>query len=512
MGLPVRVCHVISPLWRFLRRKQGKGAMQNRAADGIHAGPNQSERSAVLDRLVKDVALVVPGRVISVLTADPATGSFCCLVGGEHRTMSPGQGDRIVERLRAGEPWVHAESAAGRTGGKGGANLEAFFPLFVRGELEHVLLVAGEVVGDGDVRLISAYCRQTALVLETLAMQARLDQKIQRLSTLVRLVDDLSIEQNYRNLLQTVLDQSTELLLAEQGSIMLVEKETNQLLVEASKGAAHEQDRQVRVPRGVGISGQVAASGNPILVEDIEHDPRIGRKNKDRYKSRSFVSVPLKIGQQVVGVMNFNDKRTGEQFDDVDLSLAETCASHAAVVLDRKQIYEQTAKLTRQATIDDLTGLFNRASILGRLREEMARSERHGKLMSIVLLDIDGFKTINDRSGHAGGDLVLRRLAEVMTSAVRTIDIVGRYGGDEFLIILPETDTYFAAHMSERVLRDIETAHIFGEDNGGGNKVTVSMGIATFPSHGTSAEVLVEHADEALYRAKSGGKNRVVVY
>jgi diguanylate cyclase (GGDEF)-like protein len=134
-------------------------------------------------------------------------------------------------------------------------------------------------------------------------------------------------------------------------------------------------------------------------------------------------------------------------------------------------------------------------------------------MMSLVMLDIDGFKTINDQFGHARGDLVLRRIAEVMTSTVRSIDIVGRYGGDEFLIILPETDTFFAAHMSERVRSNIEKAYISRETTDRiVNKVTSSIGIATFPSHGTSPEVLIANADEALYRAKAGGKNQVVVY
>jgi diguanylate cyclase (GGDEF)-like protein len=275
----------------------------------------------------------------------------------------------------------------------------------------------------------------------------------------------------------------------------------------------NEPAREIRIPKGVGIAGKVAEMGEPILVENIEDDPRIGKKNQSKYKTSSFVSVPLKIGNRVVGVMNFTDKATGALFDDVDLRFAQTCASHAAFVLDRREMCEETEKLKQQATTDTLTGLLNRGHVLSRIREELLRSDRYAKTMSLVMLDLDGFKNINDRFGHAAGDRVLRIVSEVMLKAVRSIDIVGRYGGDEFIIILPETDTYFAAHMAERLRSDIAKADISRSlSDRMAQKITASIGIATFPLHGTSPDVLIEHADEALYRAKAGGRDRVVVY
>jgi diguanylate cyclase (GGDEF)-like protein len=466
-------------------------------------------RGGQFRKLMEDLAAAIPGRAFLVLSQDHATGSFRALPSVR---LTEGFGARYLDRddpgvasLRSGREWVSREQARG--------DMDALFPIFVRGEIEHVLLVKGGSPSAVDFRLIAAYCREAGLVLETTEMQETLERKIDRLASLVSLVDDLSVEQNYRNLLRTVLDRSAELLLAEQGSIMLIEKETDLLLLEALKGRLMQDDSRVRVPLGEGIAGRVAAMGEPILVDDIESDPRVARKNEGKYRSPSFVSVPLKIGRRVVGVMNFNDKQTGERFDSMDLRLAQTCASHAAVVLDRREVYERTAELTRQATTDDLTGLMNRACFLGRMKEELARSERYGKMMSLVMLDIDGFKHINDSAGHAGGDSVLRKVAEIMLDAVRSIDLVGRYGGDEFVIALPETDAFFAMHMAERVRADIAKAEIeAGASDGTANRVTVSMGMATYPLHGRSPGVLLEHADEALYRAKAKGRNRIVVY
>ena len=479
-----------------------------------HMGNND-----VFMKLEEDLAAAVPEHTIAVLSRDQRTGSYQGPTG-EQQGSVPGMDflesvDPVIKRLHAGEewvPWTNGHCSLPNTEGRGPA-AAVVFPVAVHGQIDHVLVISGGTLSPGDIRLIGGYCRQTALALETLDLQASLKRKIERLASLVGMADDVATEQSYRNLLQTVLDRSAELLLAEQGSIMLIEKETEALLLEASKGLLKEPAQRVRVPKGVGIAGMVADRGEPILVEDIEHDPRIGTKNQAKYKTSSFVSVPLKIGNRVVGVMNFTDKATGEYFDDVDLRFAQTCASHAAVVLDHREMSEETERLKQQATTDALTGLLNRGCIMSRLREELSRSDRYAKTMSLVMLDIDGFKNINDQFGHTTGDRVLKRISEVMENAVRSIDIVGRYGGDEFVIILPETDTYFAAHMAERVRFDIAKTDMSRDiSDRMVNKITASIGIATFPLHGISTEVLVDHADEALYRAKAGGRDRVVVY
>jgi diguanylate cyclase (GGDEF)-like protein len=470
----------------------------------------------VLNKFAEDLSAAVPAYTILVLTRDPQTGSYH-VSAEDQRNKGPRQyfldgTDPVIRRLLAGEAWVQwtnpdcsaidAEVAT------------AFiFPIAMQGLIDRAIVVSGGNLSESDIRLIGGYCRQTALALETIDMQASVKRKIERLASLVGMSDDLSGGQSYRNLLQTVLRRSAELLLAEQSSIMLIEKETDVLLLEASRGVLNEPAQRIRIPKGFGIAGKVAEMGEPILVENIENDLRIGKKNQAKYKTSSFVSVPLKIGSRVVGVMNFTDKATGELFDDVDLQFAQTCASHAAFVLDHREMSEETEKLKQQATTDHLTGLLNRGRIMSRLREELSRSDRYTKAMSLVMLDLDGFKNINDHFGHGAGDRVLRIMSEVMMKAVRSIDIVGRYGGDEFIIILPETDTYFAAYTAERVRADIAKTNISLEISDRiVNTITASIGIASFPQHGRSMEVLMEHVDEALYRAKAGGRNRVVVY
>ena len=473
------------------------------------------DKQSVLETLANGLSAAVSAHTITILARDRHTGRYRGPVTGAKSGIHAGvllEGDDpAIERLLAGEQW--AVRSPGGYARDDAAPVTAVFPVSVRDSLDHLVMITGGPLSEADAGIVTAYCNQAALAIETMAMQEDLDRKIERLSSLVRLADDFSVGRDYRNLLQKIMERSAELLRAEQCSIMLIERETNELLVEASKGAFGAVPKRARVPKGEGIAGWVAEQGEPVLVADIEHDPRIGKKSRTRYKTASFVSVPLKIDNKVVGVMNFTDKATGELFDDEDLQIARTCASQAAVVLDRKEMTEQAERLRKEAMIDHLTGLLNRGNVLHRLQEELARSNRYEKTMSLILVDVDRFKHINDQCGHPAGDHVLRRIAELMKNAVRSADIIGRYGGDEFMVILPETDAFYAAHLADRVREDIAAADLARAAFGSSAvRITVSIGIATFPYHGTSAEVLVEHADEALYRAKAGGRDRVVVY
>jgi diguanylate cyclase (GGDEF)-like protein len=270
---------------------------------------------------------------------------------------------------------------------------------------------------------------------------------------------------------------------------------------------------KIWVRKGVGIAGKVAEFGEPLLVANIEDDPRIGKKSRSRYKTSSFVSVPLKIRERVIGVLSLTDKTTGAAFDEVDLQLAQAFASHAAVVLERKEFREQMEKLKELSITDHLTGLLNRRYWHDRLEEEIARSQRFNRQLSVLMVNLDGFKQYNDTFGHLAGDRILEAIAVVIMNSVRSIDIVARYGGDEFTIILPETGISMAVVIGERLRSDIaKTALPVTQGGKSEHTITASIGIACYPEHDTTANSLFDRADSALYRAKTKGKNRIEVY
>jgi diguanylate cyclase (GGDEF)-like protein len=201
-------------------------------------------------------------------------------------------------------------------------------------------------------------------------------------------------------------------------------------------------------------------------------------------------------------------RRDRDDFQSDEIEVLMTFAHFSAGALDNAELHARTAAL---AATDALTGLFNRRVFDVRLAEEVQRTRRFGQFFSLLLLDIDHFKRINDRHGHMFGDQVLRRLADVLRAQMREVDVVARFGGEEFVVVLPGTDATGAQQMAERLRASIAaTDFAFGEQ--APVPVTVSVGTASFPEDAASGADLLAHADVALYQAKANGRNRVCRY
>jgi diguanylate cyclase (GGDEF)-like protein len=428
--------------------------------------------------------------------------------------------DAIVKELLGGKPFVRsAKPAAGPDAGlPDSRGTRYFFPIMVNMTLGGILCIAERLLQEKDLRIISGFCKQTALFLENHQLHQDLHKKFNRAASMAELTKAITPIQNYETLLQMILEKSAELLKAEQGSLMMLDLETDALLLEAKKGIHQEMSQEmpgkISIRRGEGIAGKVAEHGEPILVTNLESDPRIKQKNRQHYKTRSFVSVPLKIADRVIGVLNLSDKTTGEVFDEEDLKLIQSVASHAAIVMERNEFYNKSEELKKLTITDSLTGLLNRRYLQDRLKDELARSERYGHPMSMLMLDLDGFKDCNDTQGHLFGDKMLKAIAEALLNTVRSMDVVARHGGDEFIVILPETQRSVAIDIAER-LRSVVHRMVIGASSGAGMEscaLTASIGIACYPEHGDTVELLLDNVDKALYRAKNKGKNKVEVF
>jgi diguanylate cyclase (GGDEF)-like protein/PAS domain S-box-containing protein len=178
-----------------------------------------------------------------------------------------------------------------------------------------------------------------------------------------------------------------------------------------------------------------------------------------------------------------------------------------AIIEDINFRKEMERELNDRATHDSLTGLLNRTELNNALEKEMARATRYGRPYSLMMIDIDHFKLVNDNYGHQAGDKVLMELAQILGLATRTADVVGRFGGEEFLVMLPELDHEQALLLAERIRRAVE-AHVIRNQDRTIN-VTVSIGVASYPEHGDDVEKLVRASDNAMYKAKSDGRNRI---
>jgi diguanylate cyclase (GGDEF)-like protein len=316
---------------------------------------------------------------------------------------------------------------------------------------------------------------------------------------------DIAHDRRAQDLLDSIFRVATELVRGERASLLLRDDETSDFVIARALGLAEDVQRQVRVRSGQGIAGHVVASKRPLLVRNQADMP--AGLSGGQYRFASFVSVPVLVDDEPRGVLNFADHQDGRPFEESDLQTLEILAGHIGACLVQQ---EQGEALQRLAETDPLTWLFNRRHFDKRLEGETNRALRAENLLALLMIDVDKFKTINDRLGHRVGDQVLKGVASAIKQAIRLYDVPTRYGGDEFAIILPEADTDVASRVARRVIEKLDAVTLPSEMRDAGLTIGLSIGVATFPRPLGDATALVEAADAAMYRAKQvGGGVRV---
>jgi diguanylate cyclase (GGDEF)-like protein len=317
------------------------------------------------------------------------------------------------------------------------------------------------------------------------------------LEILFETVQDLASTLSSHEVVERLIERTLEHLDSEIGSVMLVRPDGS-LGITYARGLPDEVVSSTRVEVGEGIAGHVVATGEPLLVPDVEQDPRFRRRNHERYYTRSCICAPLIFQGRVRGVINVNNKRSQNPYASSDLRLLQTIASHAAMALANARRFEE---MEERAQRDALTNLANHGFFWSTLDAEVKRADRHERELALVIIDVDHFKAYNDRHGHRQGDSALVAVSQAIASAGRAHDLAARYGGEEFAVILPETPKEGAETFGEKVRGAVEALADYG--------LTVSVGVAClFDSDGTATD-LVEKADAELYRAKSQGRNQV---
>ena len=260
---------------------------------------------------------------------------------------------------------------------------------------------------------------------------------------------------------------------------------------------------------GEGLVGRVADRQAPLIVRDGARDRRFAQAEAARVEPHALLLLPLVAGGETVGVVQFERDAPGH-YTHRDMGRLRSLASQVAATIANMRMHRD---IYNQAVTDGLTGLYNRRHMQTALFDERQRATRYGHPLRVIMLDVDGFKNYNDTYGHPQGDVLLKMLAGLLRENVREVDIVGRYGGEEFIILLPETPREEAAHTAERLRNAVSTTVFpgFAEDPDMVVFKTISLGVATCPQDTEDAETLVSLADQALYRAKRGGRNQVVL-
>lgn len=327
------------------------------------------------------------------------------------------------------------------------------------------------------------------------------ERRMMELNTLFKISNAVNLFVDSEELLKFVLTHSIEVLGAERGSIMLLDDQTDELVVKVASGGRFRIATGTPVKLGQGICGIVAKDGSGKICNEGFKDPQFRNFGSilPVEDIKSLLCSPLKFKDGIIGVINIVNKRMEKEFDESDLSLLNLIASQAAVTIENNKLYELSIT-------DGLTRLFVHRYFQARLAEELLRARRYGLTLSLIMLDIDNFKKFNDDYGHQTGDMVLQKVSGCIKDSIRTgIDIPCRYGGEEMSVILPETRSDEAFRTAERIRQMIADICINHET--GVLKITTSVGIASYPADCIDRETLIKTADKALYKSKNRGKN-----
>jgi len=258
----------------------------------------------------------------------------------------------------------------------------------------------------------------------------------------------------------------------------------------------------VRIEPGTGVIGTVMRSRKPLHATTA--DGSIGAR-RPRYHTSSFVAVPILGDREVLGAICVTDRRGDEAFSRRDVAALRMFAAGAALSLERERALDSAEAYAHAATVDPVTGVFNRRYFQVRLDEELQRAHRHQIPLALLMIDVDDFKRVNDSHGHLAGDTILRDVGDILRRSVRVFDVCARFGGEEFVIIMPGSTSENAMRIAERIRERIE--HYRPSDGVlAMTRVTVSVGLAV-SSTGATVGQLLERADQALYEAKRAGKN-----
>lgn len=352
------------------------------------------------------------------------------------------------------------------------------------------------------------------------------------------LISTASLEQ----ILHNIVHAATELTDCETAAIFLLDEHSNDTL--RFVAVALDEDRlfDIPVPIDASIAGAAFTCEQPVIANDARSDPRYYARVGDAigYHARSLLAVPLKFQYHKIGVLEAENKKGDRKFDAGDARVLTALAAHAAIAIENARLYrqarqeitarvkiaeelrqqrdhleeivaERTAELQQLAITDPLTGTFNRRHlfILGEQLLEHAR--RYQRPFAVMMIDIDHFKQINDRYGHTLGDQVLKRLIEYLRGALRAADIVGRYGGEEFLVLMPEADLATTRRTAERLCAGIRALKVKTPHDE--IRFTVSIGVAAFyPTHAATIDALIQRADQAMYAAKEAGRDQACAW
>ena len=416
--------------------------------------------------------------------------------------------------IQTGEPYFlnDAPNVYGSFGDKDQAYIHSWLgvPLKVRDHVIGMLTLDHSKPNFYDneqlVDLVTAFADQVAISLDNARLYTNERRRADELEALRATTADITKELGLKNLLQAILQRATDLLHATGGELGLVNPADKTIKILVSHNMGTTSMVGTTITMNDGLMGYVAQTQQIELIEDY----KIWEGQMDSYQEspiHAAIAAPLRIGSRFLGVIGIMDSDRTRKFSEVEKDLMSMFAQQAAIAVENAQLFEERKQ---EARLDMTTGIYNRRGLSELGHREIDRSIRFNRSLGVIFLDIDHFKVVNDTYGHPVGDQVLTELAARLKDNLRSIDILGRYGGEEFVILLPETNAECALDVAERIRRTVEEKPF--SPNNLSLWITVSQGVTVLTKNNRSLKELIRQADEATYQSKDAGRNLVTLY
>jgi diguanylate cyclase (GGDEF)-like protein len=328
---------------------------------------------------------------------------------------------------------------------------------------------------------------------------------IQELMACVEIGKVITLTFNMDQILVIILNRLSEMIEANNWTLFLLDPETQELYFEVVVGLAKRPLADVRIKLGEGIAGTVALTGEPILVPDVRQDSGFSNRVDELtgFTTHSIICLPLKMQGAVIGVIEVVNPVDSSLFHHNFTPVLSILADYLAIAIHNSRNYRRIEALT---VTDDVTGFYNTRF----MHQHLDHLLDQGQEVSLAFMDLDNFKDLVDRHGHLVGSKILKEAATVINSQLEDNDRLVRYGGDEFVIILPSHDKHSALDKIVEIRKAVENATLL-LDKGPAVKVTASFGIANYPRDAVNKKDLLRLADNSLYRSKDLGKNSITV-
>ncbi len=335
------------------------------------------------------------------------------------------------------------------------------------------------------------------------------DRRISQLMTFSEIGKTITSSIELGEILKIIMKKIRDLLHPGNWSLLLVDNKSGELRFEIAVGRGSTKLKGMTIKSGEGVAGWVAREKKPLLITDVSKDARFSKRvdSITRYKTRSIICVPLIAKDKCLGVIELINRPRTKEFTEEDLLLLTALAGYSAIAIENALYFKKIHELT---ITDDLSHLYNSRHLHNCLDNEIERARRFKSSLSMIFIDLDYFKLVNDKHGHHYGSKLLKEVAKLINGSIRTIDMAFRYGGDEFIILMPETNKRSARVVAKK-LRDVIKEHTFLAEDGINHKLTASFGVAAYPRDTKNKTDLLNLADNAMYKVKNKSRDGVAV-